>query len=160
MKDICFKEAVSVIIKSLFLFLEIPVPELKLKNKKSDVFPKEMVQLSCMMPNSSGWTYTWYRDGGLIQADNNVVIGTNGATISFPSDPSLHQIQPYTCEAELKHRSVRSNFSSTVTLQVYGKLFFLWNTSFKLSLFLFICSYYYLNLQNGKCGITKWILKF
>uniref|UniRef100_A0A3B3C7J8 Ig-like domain-containing protein n=2 Tax=Oryzias melastigma TaxID=30732 RepID=A0A3B3C7J8_ORYME len=101
---------------------EIPVPELKLKNKQSDVFPKEMVQLSCMMPNSSGWTYTWYRDGGLIQADNNVVIGTNGATISFPSDPSLHQTQPYTCEAELKHRSVRSNFSSTVTLQVYDAL--------------------------------------
>ncbi|RVE70613.1 hypothetical protein OJAV_G00065970 [Oryzias javanicus] len=101
---------------------EIPVPKLKLKNKQSDVFPKEMVQLSCRMANSSGWTYKWYRHGGLIQADNNVVIGTNGATIAFPADPSHHQTQAYTCEAELKHRSVRSNFSPNVTLEVYDVL--------------------------------------
>uniref|UniRef100_A0A3P9K9Y4 Ig-like domain-containing protein n=1 Tax=Oryzias latipes TaxID=8090 RepID=A0A3P9K9Y4_ORYLA len=98
---------------------EIPVPLLKLRNKQLDVFPKEMVELSCKILLGSGWTYTWYKDGKLIQADKDVVIGTNGATMSFRSDPSHHKTQNYTCKAELKDRSVHSNFSSKVTLMVY-----------------------------------------
>uniref|UniRef100_A0A3P9ILQ2 Ig-like domain-containing protein n=1 Tax=Oryzias latipes TaxID=8090 RepID=A0A3P9ILQ2_ORYLA len=98
---------------------EIPVPLLKPRNKQLDVFPEEMVELSCTMLLDSGWTYTWYKDGKLIQADKDVVIGTNGATISFGSDPSHHKTQNYTCKAELKDRSVHSNFSSKVTLMVY-----------------------------------------
>nr|XP_046252037.1 titin isoform X2 [Scatophagus argus] len=100
--------------------LEIPVPSLKLITSWSDVFPDESVKLSCGLNRSSEWTYTWYKDGQQVQADNVVSFESRGATLSIQSASAAHAGQ-YKCMGNLKHRSVSSRFSSGLNLSVYDK---------------------------------------
>lgn len=104
--------------------LEIPVPSLKPLTPWLDVFPTESVKLSCGMDGSSDWTYTWYRDGQKVQADNVVSFDSNEATLSIYSASAAHAGQ-YKCKGHLNERSVSSSISSSgITLTVYGEFSF------------------------------------
>uniref|UniRef100_A0A3B4ZD63 Titin-like n=1 Tax=Stegastes partitus TaxID=144197 RepID=A0A3B4ZD63_9TELE len=98
--------------------LEIPVPSLKPVTQWLDVFPEEGVELSCGMPESSEWTYTWYKDTKEVQADEKPHFGKDKATLTFKSASTSHRGK-YRCSGKLKSRSVNSNPSSEVTLHVY-----------------------------------------
>ncbi|XP_044065660.1 basement membrane-specific heparan sulfate proteoglycan core protein isoform X2 [Siniperca chuatsi] len=100
--------------------LEIPLPSLKLITPWLDVFPTEIVKMSCGMNGSSGWTYTWYKEGQKVQADNVVSFDSNGATLSINSASAAHAGR-YKCNGHLKDRSVSSSFSPELTLRVYDK---------------------------------------
>ncbi|XP_008302306.1 titin-like [Stegastes partitus] len=97
---------------------EIPVPSLKPVTQWLDVFPEEGVELSCGMPESSEWTYTWYKDTKEVQADEKPHFGKDKATLTFKSASTSHRGK-YRCSGKLKSRSVNSNPSSEVTLHVY-----------------------------------------
>lgn len=114
MADVCL---------SLFLSLEIPGPSLELITPWLDVFPTESVKLRCGLGNSSDWTYTWYKQLQEVQADNVVSFDSNRATLSISSAAVVHGGQ-YNCMGHLTDRSVRSNSSSGLTLEVYGEFSF------------------------------------
>ncbi|XP_061592055.1 obscurin [Cololabis saira] len=98
---------------------EIPVPSLKPVTQWLDVFPGEAVKLRCeMQQKRSVWTYTWYRNGEEVQSCKEVTIDTEGINLSIPSASSSLG-GGYSCSGELEGRSVRSNLSSVVTLDVY-----------------------------------------
>lgn len=92
-----------------FVF-EIPVPSLSLVTKWPDVFPTESVKFSCVIPDSSDWTYI-YRNGQVIKA-----ISKTPLFISSASDSDAGQ---YSCTGQL--RSVTSKSSSSLTLKVYDR---------------------------------------
>ncbi|KAM7411848.1 hypothetical protein PAMA_021701 [Pampus argenteus] len=100
--------------------LEIPVPVLSRGTRWSDVFPTENVKFSCKMQDSLSWTYTWYRDGQVIQPDNTVSFDPDKATLSISSASDSHAGQ-YMCKGFLSSRSVNSSFSSGLDLTVYDK---------------------------------------
>ncbi|KAF1390447.1 hypothetical protein PFLUV_G00058140 [Perca fluviatilis] len=99
--------------------LEIPVPSLKLVTPWLDVFPSERVKLSCVMDDTSDWTYTWYKGSLPVRADN-VSFDSNGATLSISSASAAH-VGQYICKGHLKDRSVNSSSSSGLDLKVYDK---------------------------------------
>lgn len=106
------------------LSLDIPVPSLNLRTQWVDLFPTESVTLNCGMVSSSDWTYKWFRDDQEIhQEDRAVSFGTDGATLTISSASALHHGR-YSCSGQLKDRSVYSNRTSGLTLDVYGKFFF------------------------------------
>ncbi|KAM6929339.1 basement membrane-specific heparan sulfate proteoglycan core protein [Lycodopsis pacificus] len=100
--------------------LEIPIPSLKLNTSWVHVFPTESVKLSCGMDGSPNWIYTWYKHGQEVQADNVVSVDSNGATLFIRSASAKHEGQ-YNCKGHLNDRSVRSIFSSVLTLNVYDE---------------------------------------
>ncbi|XP_068588665.1 basement membrane-specific heparan sulfate proteoglycan core protein isoform X2 [Cebidichthys violaceus] len=100
--------------------LEIPIPSSKLITSWLDVFPTESVKLSCGMDGSPNWIYTWYKHGQQVQADNVASVDSNGATLSIRSASAEHEGQ-YNCKGHLNDRSVRSTFSSGLTLNVYDE---------------------------------------
>ncbi|XP_070765934.1 hemicentin-1-like [Enoplosus armatus] len=100
--------------------VQIPVPSLRLVTPWLDVFPAESVKLSCGMNGSSGWTYTWQKDGQKVRADNVISFDSNGVTLSIKSASAAHAGQ-YNCKGHLNGRSVSSNPSPGLTLTVYDK---------------------------------------
>ncbi|XP_058498237.1 hemicentin-1-like [Solea solea] len=101
---------------------EIPVPAVKNATQWLDVFPTESVTLSCgMMDGSSDWTYTWYRDGQKVQADDVVSLESGGSTLSIRSASAEHAGQ-YSCSGTLKIRPVHSKTSTALTLSVYDEI--------------------------------------
>ncbi|XP_031700313.1 titin [Anarrhichthys ocellatus] len=100
--------------------LEIPIPSLNLITSWFHVFPTESVKLSCGMDGSLNWIYTWYKHRQVVQADNVVSFDSNGATLSIRSASAKH-VGQYNCKGHLNDRSVGSNFSSGLTLNVYGE---------------------------------------
>lgn len=99
---------------------EIPVPSLKLLTRWSDVFPAETVAMKCEMDDSSDWTFTWYNDGLMVQADNVVSFDANEASLSINSASAAHA-GTYRCMGHLNKRSVSSSHSSEHNLTVYGE---------------------------------------
>ncbi|XP_069543563.1 hemicentin-2 [Brachyistius frenatus] len=97
---------------------EIPVPSLKPVTQWLDVFPTESVKMSCGMQVSSNWTYTWYKDEKELQAVDAELFGTDGTNLSISSASSSDRGK-YSCSAKLKSRSVGSNHSLHLTLDVY-----------------------------------------
>ncbi|XP_075952522.1 Fc receptor-like protein 5 [Anarhichas minor] len=100
--------------------LEIPIPSLKLITPWFHVFPTESVKLSCGMDGSPNWIYTWYKHGQEVQADDVVSFDSNGATLFIRSASAKH-VGQYNCKGHLNDRSVGSNFSSGLTLNVYDE---------------------------------------
>ncbi|XP_077585900.1 hemicentin-1 [Stigmatopora nigra] len=100
---------------------EIPLPSLWLNSLWPDVFPTESVTLRCAMADNSGWTYTWRRDNQAIAGDDTISIGPDGATLSIGS-ASLSHRGLYSCMGKLNSRSVISNFTSGLKVNVYEKI--------------------------------------
>ncbi|XP_029995414.1 titin isoform X2 [Sphaeramia orbicularis] len=99
---------------------EIPVPSLTNLTSWLDVFPTESVRLGCgMEAGSSDWTYTWYKDGQVVQAGNTVSLDADGAVLSI-SSASASQAGRYQCTGRCKDRAVTSSESTGLTLTVYG----------------------------------------
>ncbi|XP_029995415.1 hemicentin-1 isoform X3 [Sphaeramia orbicularis] len=99
---------------------EIPVPSLTNLTSWLDVFPTESVRLGCgMETGSSDWTYTWYKDGQMVQAGNTVSLDTDRAVLSISSASASHAGR-YQCTGRRKDRAVTSSESTGLTLTVYG----------------------------------------
>ncbi|XP_047216558.1 hemicentin-1-like isoform X1 [Girardinichthys multiradiatus] len=98
---------------------EIPVPLLKPKTQWLDVFPSEGVELSCSMPGSSGWTFTWYKNPA-DDAKDTTTMSNEGESLSITNAKAMHRGK-YTCSGKLKERFVSSKNSSEVTLHVYDE---------------------------------------
>ncbi|KAG7463221.1 immunoglobulin superfamily member 1-like [Solea senegalensis] len=100
----------------------IPVPLMMNATQWLDVFRTESVKLSCgMMDGSSGWTYTWYKDGQKVQADGVASLDSDGSTLSIKS-ASVRRTGQYKCKGHLLNRSVHSNVSTGQTLRVYDEI--------------------------------------
>ncbi|KAK2851437.1 hypothetical protein Q5P01_007713 [Channa striata] len=98
---------------------DIPVPSLKRSSDWLDVFPTETAKLSCgMLSVRSDWTYTWYRDGKEVHADDTVSFDSDKTTLSINNASASHR-GSYSCRGTFKSRPVRSNLSTKVRLHVY-----------------------------------------
>ncbi|KAG7256246.1 hypothetical protein CRUP_017143 [Coryphaenoides rupestris] len=93
---------------------DIPKPSLKLITSWADVFPTEKVELSCRVEGSSAWTYEWYRGGQKME------VGEDGSILSIVASTSGHAGR-YTCRGRHRSRSVTTDNSDRLTLNVYGE---------------------------------------
>lgn len=84
------------------------------------MFPAETVEMKCEMNDSSDWTFTWYKDGQMIRADDVVSFDSNEASLSINSASAAHA-GTYHCMGHLNKRSVSSSNSSEHILTVYGE---------------------------------------
>lgn len=75
------------------------------------------------MEGSSGWTFTWYKDGNEVKNDD-VKIENDGSTLFIKAASASHRGN-YKCSGKLKNRYVNSILSSEVPIHVYGEIFFL-----------------------------------
>lgn len=105
------------------LFVEIPIPSLKLITPWSDIFLTESVKFNCGMNGSPDWIYTWYKNRQEVQVDKVASVDSNGATLSIRS-ASAERAGQYNCKGHLNDRSVNSSFSSGLTLTVYSEFSF------------------------------------
>ncbi|XP_067383054.1 basement membrane-specific heparan sulfate proteoglycan core protein-like isoform X1 [Channa argus] len=100
---------------------EIPVPILKQSSQYLDVFPTETVKLSCATSSErTDWTYTWYRDGEEVQADDTVTFDSDKTTLTINSASASHR-GDYKCSGKFKSRPVLTRLSPKVQLHVYDK---------------------------------------
>ncbi|XP_068608306.1 carcinoembryonic antigen-related cell adhesion molecule 5-like [Brachionichthys hirsutus] len=98
---------------------EIPVPSIMPLTQWMDVFPTESVEMHCGMSSISEWTYTWYKDGQKVQASEAVSFDLDATTLSIHAASAFH-LGKYSCSGKLKSRSVTSDFSPGLLLDVYG----------------------------------------
>uniref|UniRef100_A0A3P8UGM5 Ig-like domain-containing protein n=2 Tax=Cynoglossus semilaevis TaxID=244447 RepID=A0A3P8UGM5_CYNSE len=97
---------------------ETPAPRVKNLTSWLDLFPSEMVALTCEMTSGSNWTYTWYRDGLRVNTDETVFLAKDGSTLKISSASTRHKGK-YECKGHLLDRNVNSNFSSGIPISVY-----------------------------------------
>ena len=103
------------------LSAEIPVPSVALKTPWFDVFPSERVQMNCQMQGSPDpWIYTWYRGQEVAVQGPGVSDGADGSQFVISSARLEHAGQ-YTCTGRLKGRTVKSEPSTPLRLDVYGE---------------------------------------
>ncbi|XP_034000612.1 hemicentin-1-like isoform X5 [Trematomus bernacchii] len=95
---------------------DTPKPFLKLLSPWMEVFENETVEFSCEA-ESDDWTITWYRNEKEVQDDLHVE--TMDSSLNITSVTQAYQGR-YSCKAELESRKVRSEFSNTADLRVYG----------------------------------------
>ncbi|XP_059190177.1 titin [Centropristis striata] len=88
------------------------VPNLQLLSGWSDVFPTEKVELDCSIPDSSDWTFTWYR------TPNQNPIGTTPGTKLGTTAVS----GSYFCKGQHKTSGEFTGPSNIVPLTVYAKV--------------------------------------
>lgn len=100
--------------------IAIPVPSLKPVSKWLEVFPSESVKLLCEMQGDSGWKYTWHKGNEMLQSDDTVSFGPEGATLFINTASARHAGQ-YECRGHLQDRTVHSRLSAQLTLTVYDK---------------------------------------
>jgi len=103
--------------------IAVPVPSLELLSGWLDVFPSERVELRCGVQGSSDWTYTWTRGRQKVESDQTVSIDPEGATLSIVSAEQKHSGE-YSCLGQHKTRPVTTESSKSVSLSVYGELYF------------------------------------
>ncbi|XP_037136662.1 titin isoform X2 [Syngnathus acus] len=96
---------------------ELPVPSLHLMSPWWDVFPFEKAQFECRVNDSSDWTFSWYRNGELLD-DAEPNVSSDQATLTItPASQSYSGM--YSCKAH--HKVIgQSSDSNTVQLKVYA----------------------------------------
>ena len=102
------------------VFLEIPSPKVEKKTLWLHVFPTESVKLGCQMNGSSDWTFTWYKDGQVVHAGESVSLERDASVLFIKSTSASHRGK-YSCSGKHKQRSVSSNITSGLQLDVYGE---------------------------------------
>ncbi|KAM6976572.1 V-set and immunoglobulin domain-containing protein 10-like 2 [Aplochiton taeniatus] len=98
----------------------VPVPSLENRTPWLDVFPSERVELSCGVPGSSDWSYTWFRGGDPLLADQTVTMGPDGAALTISADSATHAGE-YTCKGVLNTRPVNTQQSAGLSLKIYDE---------------------------------------
>ncbi|XP_076139823.1 basement membrane-specific heparan sulfate proteoglycan core protein-like [Alosa pseudoharengus] len=88
---------------------ELPLATLTIE-PQSPVFTGETVTLNCVIESLSGWTYKWYKGSSRTPVSEGNTFTINGATES-------HKGQ-YWCQGERRDRSIASQPSGTITLDV------------------------------------------
>ncbi|XP_034000611.1 titin-like isoform X4 [Trematomus bernacchii] len=95
-----------------------PKPSLKLLSPWMEVFENETVEFSCEA-ESDDWTITWYRNEKEVQFEVDLIEEPMDSYLNITSVTQAYQGR-YSCKAELESRKVRSEFSNTTDLRVYG----------------------------------------
>ncbi|XP_034000608.1 titin-like isoform X2 [Trematomus bernacchii] len=98
--------------------LDPPKPSLKLLSPWMEVFENETVEFSCEA-ESDDWTITWYRNEKEVQFEVDLIEEPMDSYLNITSVTQAYQGR-YSCKAELESRKVRSEFSNTTDLRVYG----------------------------------------
>lgn len=101
-------------------FLEIPSPKMKKMTPWLHVFPTESLVLSCEMNGSSDWTFMWYKDGQEIHNGQGVSFNQDATVLTINLASASHRGQ-YSCLGKHKQKSVSSNVTSGLQLDVYGE---------------------------------------
>ncbi|XP_034000609.1 titin-like isoform X3 [Trematomus bernacchii] len=97
---------------------DTPKPFLKLLSPWMEVFENETVEFSCEA-ESDDWTITWYRNEKEVQFEVDLIEEPMDSYLNITSVTQAYQGR-YSCKAELESRKVRSEFSNTTDLRVYG----------------------------------------
>ncbi|MBN3316746.1 FCRL5 protein, partial [Atractosteus spatula] len=94
----------------------IPKPVLSLETAWTEFYTGEIIFLKCCI-NSTEWTYDWYRDGQKLAVDKSDFNSNKGNryTIPFASQSNKGS---YTCRGQHNRRSLHSETSNAVTLEV------------------------------------------
>ncbi|KAK7131942.1 hypothetical protein R3I93_018487 [Phoxinus phoxinus] len=91
------------------------LPEAKVQSDWTEAFPGEKVSLQCVIPESENWTYMWFRGSEPIVSSDETSIKDNTLTLSVKSSHGGE----YTCQAELKDRTVKTAKSESYPLTVH-----------------------------------------
>ncbi|XP_049611138.1 B-cell receptor CD22 isoform X2 [Syngnathus scovelli] len=96
---------------------ELPVPSLHLISPWWDFFPFEKAQFECRVNDGSDWTFTWYKNGNLLDdAESNV--SSDQATLTI-TPASQSDSGMYSCKVHHKDKG-QSTDSNPVQLKVYA----------------------------------------
>nr|XP_040048759.1 hemicentin-2 isoform X1 [Gasterosteus aculeatus aculeatus] len=101
---------------------EPPVPSLQRRSERSDVFPSEKVELSCSVPSSAAWTFSWYRDTQRVQnTDPNVALSPNGSNLIITAATQSYSGM-YSCEAHTptSTTAVTTKRSNSIKITVHA----------------------------------------
>ncbi|XP_077060849.1 Fc receptor-like protein 5 isoform X2 [Siphateles boraxobius] len=99
--------------------LQVHVQDLPLAQVQSDwteAFPDEKVSLQCVIPETQNWNYLWFKGSEQIVSSDETSIKDNSLTLSVKSSHAGE----YTCQAELKDRTVKTAKSKIYSLTVHG----------------------------------------
>ncbi|XP_056897869.1 carcinoembryonic antigen-related cell adhesion molecule 5 isoform X1 [Takifugu flavidus] len=100
------------------LISEIPSPKVENITQWLHVFPTESLRLSCEMDGSSDWMFSWHKDGQEVHAGQDVSFDKDATVLSINSASASHRGR-YSCSGKHKQRTVSSNVSSGIQLDVY-----------------------------------------
>lgn len=73
------------------------------------------------MDGSSDWMFSWHKDGQEVPAGQGVSFDQDATVLSINSASASHRGQ-YSCSAKHKQRTINSNVSSGIQLDVYGEV--------------------------------------
>ncbi|XP_056094332.1 titin-like [Rhinichthys klamathensis goyatoka] len=93
------------------------LPEAQVKSDWTEAFPGEKVTLQCVIPKSENWIYMWFIGSERIVPTDETSIKDNTLTLSVKS--SHKGDWEYTCQAELKDRTVKTAKSESHSLRVH-----------------------------------------
>lgn len=104
----------------LFICAEPPKPNLSIESQWHMFYQTEKVTLKCSVDEESNkWGYEWFKNGGLLEEDEN--ISFSGNTLSISSAKAGHSGQ-YTCRGKhLTRTSVTTRETEAVQLHIQGK---------------------------------------
>ncbi|XP_077947337.1 hemicentin-1 isoform X3 [Gasterosteus aculeatus] len=101
---------------------EPPVPSLQRRSERSDVFPSEKVELSCSVPSSAAWTFSWYRDTQQVQnTDPNVALSPDGSNLIITAATQSYSGM-YSCKAHTSTSTtaVTTKISNSIKITVHA----------------------------------------
>lgn len=73
------------------------------------------------MDGSSDWMFSWHKDGQEVHAGQGVSFDKDATVLSINSASASHRGR-YSCSGKHKQRTVSSNVSSGIQLDVYGEV--------------------------------------
>lgn len=100
------------------IFSDVPQPSLRLLTPWTDVFEDESLAFTCEV-DGSDWTFTWYKNEGQLQEDSVMVLDAEEPYLNITSITQAYH-GGYACQVHFESR-VRSGFSNTVNVTVYGE---------------------------------------
>lgn len=110
---------ISRLLTSLLLvyFPDLPKPVLKVTQGWADAFENEIMEFLCEVDTEiPDVTFTWYKDKEELQED----IYSDEPYLNITSVERVHE-GGYTCQIQLETTNVKSEFSNTVSVTVYGE---------------------------------------
>lgn len=85
----------------------------------ADAFENEIVELLCEVDTEiPDVTFAWYRDKEVLQEDLDMY--SDESYLNITSVERVHE-GGYTCQIQLETTNVKSEFSNTVSVTVYGE---------------------------------------
>lgn len=84
----------------------------------ADAFENEIVEFLCEVDTDIlGVTFAWYKDKAELQEDEKMY--SDESYLNITSVEQVHE-GGYTCQIQLESKNVKSEFSNTISVTVYG----------------------------------------